>query len=177
MSTSTFAGRSLFGRTRSSLLAVLYGHTDQSFYSAPNWSGSSCRPRRFQRELKHLTDMGLNCASGSGNQFSTERFAEPILSEIKSLITKTVAFTRCHPFCFGVFGVGDSNCLCLRSVHVKGGKRASGRRSDGFGNALFSDVVSILGSAQRALGREINPTVFPVSEFRSKMRQGTIFLA
>ena len=44
------------------------------------------------------------------------------------------------------------------------------------GNAPFSDVVSALGPAQKALGREINPTVFPVSEFRSKLAAGNHFL-
>jgi predicted nucleotidyltransferase len=44
------------------------------------------------------------------------------------------------------------------------------------GNARFSDVVSALGPAQRVLGREINPTVFPVSEFRSKLAAGNHFL-
>ena len=44
------------------------------------------------------------------------------------------------------------------------------------GNAPFSAVVSALGPAQKALGREINPTVFPVSEFRSKLAAGNHFL-
>ena len=44
------------------------------------------------------------------------------------------------------------------------------------GNAQFSDVVSALGPAQKALGREINPTVYPASEFRSKLLGGNHFL-
>lgn len=44
------------------------------------------------------------------------------------------------------------------------------------GNASFSDVVSALGPAQTALGREVNPTLFPVSEFRSKLAAGNHFL-
>jgi hypothetical protein len=43
-------------------------------------------------------------------------------------------------------------------------------------DAPFSDVVSALSPAQKALGREINPTVFPVSEFRSKLVAGNHFL-
>jgi hypothetical protein len=44
------------------------------------------------------------------------------------------------------------------------------------GNAPFGDVVSALGSAQRALGREINPTVFPAPEFQLKLAAGNHFL-
>jgi len=44
------------------------------------------------------------------------------------------------------------------------------------GDIPFSDVVSALGDAQKTVGREINPTVFPVSEFRSKLAAGNHFL-
>ena len=44
------------------------------------------------------------------------------------------------------------------------------------GDAPFSEVVSALSPAQKALGREINPTVFPVSEFRSKLVARNYFL-
>jgi hypothetical protein len=43
-------------------------------------------------------------------------------------------------------------------------------------DASFGEVVAALGPAQRVLGREINPTVFPVSEFRSKLAGGNHFL-
>jgi len=44
------------------------------------------------------------------------------------------------------------------------------------GNAKFGDVVSALGPAQEALGREINPTVYPAAEFRTKMAGGHSFV-
>jgi len=44
------------------------------------------------------------------------------------------------------------------------------------GDAPFSDVVSALSPAQKALGRQINPAVFPASEFRSKLAAGNHFL-
>jgi hypothetical protein len=44
------------------------------------------------------------------------------------------------------------------------------------GSVPFGDLVSALRPAQKALDREINPTVFPVSEFRSKLAAGNHFL-
>src|SRR5207244_186114 len=44
------------------------------------------------------------------------------------------------------------------------------------GDASFSEVVSALGPAQRALGRDINPTIFAVDEFRAKLASGNHFL-
>jgi hypothetical protein len=37
------------------------------------------------------------------------------------------------------------------------------------GSVPFGDVVPALASAQEMLGRDINPTVFAVDEFRSKL--------
>jgi hypothetical protein len=44
------------------------------------------------------------------------------------------------------------------------------------GSVAFGDVVLALAPAQRMLGREINPTVFAVDEFRSKLASGNHFL-
>jgi len=44
------------------------------------------------------------------------------------------------------------------------------------GNASFSEVVSALAPAQKVLGREINPTLFPTSEFRTKLAAGNHLL-
>ena len=44
------------------------------------------------------------------------------------------------------------------------------------GDASFSDVVDALGTAQRVLAREVNPNVFSVAEFRSKLAARNHFL-
>jgi predicted nucleotidyltransferase len=44
------------------------------------------------------------------------------------------------------------------------------------GDVAFSEVVKALRSAQEALGREINPTVYPVDEFRSRIAEEHYFI-
>ena len=44
------------------------------------------------------------------------------------------------------------------------------------GEATFAEVVSALHQAQNTINREINPTVYPLSEFRSKLAAGHHFL-
>jgi hypothetical protein len=44
------------------------------------------------------------------------------------------------------------------------------------GEVTFSEVVSALVTAQEALAREINPCVYPVSEFAAKLKQGHHFI-
>ena len=51
--------RGLFGQTRSALLAMLYGHADQSFYLRQLVRAVGAGHGALQRELKHLTETGL----------------------------------------------------------------------------------------------------------------------
>ena len=174
------ASRGLFGQTRSALLAMLYGHADQSFYLRQLVRAVGAGNGALQRELKHLTEMGLIVRTAQGNQVLYRANSQsPIFSEIKSLISKTV----------GIHDVIDVIRLALASLgteiqiaFVYGSVAPQKERADSdvdlmvLGDAPFSDVVSALSPAQKALGREINPTVFPVSEFRSKLVAGNHFL-
>jgi hypothetical protein len=47
------ASRGLFGQTRSALLAMLYGHADQSFYLRQLVRAVGAGNGALQRELKH----------------------------------------------------------------------------------------------------------------------------
>jgi len=44
------------------------------------------------------------------------------------------------------------------------------------GDAAFGEIVSRLSNAQKKLRREINPAVYPLGEFRSKLGSGNHFL-
>jgi predicted nucleotidyltransferase len=175
---STEATRqTLFGHTRSALLAMLYGHADQSFYVRQLIRAVGAGHGALQRELKYLTEMGLILRRAQGNQVLYQANARsPIFSEIRSLITKTV----------GVHDVIRSALAPLSAeiqvAFVYGSVARQKERANSdvdlmvLGNASFSEVVSALGSAQTALGREINPTIFPANEFRSKLSAKNHFL-
>jgi predicted nucleotidyltransferase len=174
---SQSAPPSLFGHTRSALLAMLYGHADQSFYLRQLVRTVGAGHGAIQRELKHLTDMGLIVRKVQGNQVLYQANSQsPIFSEIKSLITKTV----------GIHDAVRSALLSLGSeiqiAFIYGSVARQNERAHSdvdlmvLGNASFSDVVSALSTAQSVLGREVNPTVFPISEFRSKLAAGNHFL-
>ena len=176
MSTSATAS-SLFGRTRSALLALLYGHADESFYLRQLIREVGAGHGALQRELKHLTDMGLIVRRAQGNQVLFRANAHsPIFAEIKSLVTKTV----------GVHHAIRSALASLRPAvkiaFVYGSVARNQERAESdvdlmvLGNASLGEVVSALAPAQKVLGREINPTLFPTSEFRTKLAAGNHFL-
>jgi uncharacterized protein len=167
----------LFGRTRSALLALLFGHADESFYLRQLIRTVGAGHGALQREIKQLTDMGLIVRRVQGNQVLYRANKQsPIFPEIRRLIAKTV-------------GVHDAIRSALASLEPEidaafvYGSVASHREHANsdvdfmiVGKASFSDVVTALGPAQKTLRREINPTVFPISEFRSKIAAGNHFL-
>lgn len=171
------ASQSLFGHTRSALLVMLYGRPDESFYLRQLVRAVGTGHGALQRELKRLTDMGIIVRRSQGNQVLFQANVQsPIFPEIKSLITKTV----------GIHDVIRSSLASLgteiRIAFVYGSVARQRERANSdvdlmvLGNAPFGEIVSALGPAQRALGREINPTVFAVDEFRSKLASGNHFL-
>jgi uncharacterized protein len=167
----------LFGRTRAAVLAVLYGHADQSFYLRQLVRTVGAGHGALQRELQHLTDMGLILRTTLGNQVLYRANSQsPIFSEIKGLVIKTV----------GIHDVIRSSLASLapeiKVAFVYGSVARQQERANSdvdlmvVGNAPFGEVVSALGPAQQALGREINPNVFEADEFRSKLASGNHFL-
>src|SRR5208282_4369401 len=172
-----FAGRSLFGRTRSALLAMLHGHQDQQFYLRQLVRAVGAGHGALQREVKHLTDMGLIVRRVQVNQVLYQANGQsPIFSEIKSLITKTVGIHDAIRSALVSLGPEIQIAFVYGSVARQKERANSDVDLMILGDASFSGVVSALGPAQKALGREINPTVFPVSEFRSKLAAGNHFL-
>jgi predicted nucleotidyltransferase len=170
-------GRGLFGHTRSALLAMLYGHADQSFYLRQLVRAVGAGHGAVQRELKHLAEMSLIVRKVQGNQVRYQANSHgPIFSELKSLITKTVGSHDAIRSALASLGPEVQIAFVYGSVASQKERANSDIDLMVLGNAPFSDVVSALASAQKQLGREINPTVFPISEFRSKFAAGSHFL-
>jgi len=171
MGTATILSDTLFGRTRGAVLSVLYGHVGESFYlrQLARLTGKSLGP--VQREVRQLVDAGLVTRRNEATRtlYSANQDS-PVFAEIKSVITKTI----------GMHDVLNSALEeLLRKINlafVYGSVARSGEtaRSDVdlmvVGKVDFSTVVSKVAKAQKALNREINPTVYSVKEFQSKLR-------
>ena len=170
MGTATVLSDTLFGRTRGAVLSVLYGHVGESFYlrQLARLTGKSLGP--VQREVRQLVDAGLvtRRIEAARTLYSANQDS-PVFAEIKSVITKTI----------GMHDVLNSALEELRRkinlAFVYGSVARSGEtaRSDVdlmvVGKVDFSTVVSKVAKAQKALNREINPTVYSVKEFQSKL--------
>lgn len=167
----------LFGKTRRTVLALLYSHADESFYLRQIARAAGAGMGAVQREVKSLAEAGIIRRTKSGRQVYYQANPEcPVYEELKSLIIKTV-------------GMGDVLRAALAPledrIHVAflfGSLVQSNQRSESdadimvIGDVTFAEVVSILGGFQETVRREINPVVYPPEEFRSKLAANHHFL-
>ena len=167
----------LFGRTRSSLLALLYGHADESFHLRQLARTIGGGHGALQRELSHLTNLGLILRTARGNQVLYQANSQsPVFSEMRGLIAKTVGVIDAIRSALAVLGAKVEVAFVYGSVARQQERAVSDVDLMVLGEATFGEVVSALASAQKTIGREINPAVFPVAEFRSKLKAGNHFL-
>jgi uncharacterized protein len=171
MGTATILSDTLFGRTRGSVLSVLYGHVGEAFYLRQLARLTKIALGPVQREVRQLVDSGLVTRKIVGAQtLYSANEANPVFAEIKSLVTKTVGM---HDVLYAAL---DPLRKKINLALVYGSVARSGEteRSDVdlmvVGRVDFSIVVEKLAAAQKTLNREINPTVYSVKEFRSKVR-------
>ncbi|MBN1189061.1 MAG: nucleotidyltransferase domain-containing protein [Dehalococcoidales bacterium] len=167
----------LFGKTRQSVLALLYGRIDSSFYTKQVLDAVKTGRGTVQRELKNLTDAGIIIREVQGRQvyYRANEYC-PIFNELKSIVRKT----------FGIADVirqslaDEANKIRLAFIFGSVARSADDRRSDidvmVVGNISFGKIVDLLSPAEDKLSREINAVVYPVSEFRQKVQQDHHFV-
>lgn len=168
----------LFSKTRRAVLSLLYSHVDEAFYLRQIVRAAGVGLGAVQRELKQLSDAGIIQRVVRGHQVYFQANPRcPVFEELKKLITKTV-------------GVGATLKAALTPladrIHVAfiyGSIARSEEHRDSdvdvlvVGKVTFSEIVSSLQEAQQTIGREINPTVYPLEEFQLKLAEGHHFLS
>jgi predicted nucleotidyltransferase len=177
MSTTTGLADLLFGRTRGAVLALLYGRADQSFYTREIAREIDASVGAVQRELENLSKVGLILRKSVGSQVHYQANREtPIFPEMRALINKTI----------GVFGVLRSALRPLSKqiiaafVYGSVAREQETAQSDVdlmvVGKATLDQVLSRVSTTEKAIGRSINPTVYSVAEFKSKLATENHFL-
>jgi predicted nucleotidyltransferase len=171
MGTASTLSSTLFGRTRGAVLAVLFGHVGESYYlrQLARMTGITLGP--VQRELRQLVDAGLVTKKTLGTQtFFSANEAGPIFAEMRAIVAKTVGIRDTLLAALSPLAAKIDLAFVFGSV----ARSREGQQSDVdlmvVGSVQFEDVVDRIANAQKTLNREINPTVYTVNEFKSKMR-------
>jgi len=167
----------LFGRTRSAVLALLYGHAEESFYLRQLGRTLGVSTGALQRELGLLVDAGIITRRIQGSQiYFQANKNSPVFSELRGLVIKTVgardviraALTDLAPririaFVYGSVARQEEQANSDIDLMV-------------VGDASFSEAVERVSASQATLNREINPTVYTAVELQAKLKAGNHFL-
>ena len=168
----------LFGRSMRAVLGLLFNHPEQAFYLREIARAAGTTPSSLQRELAALTASGLILREARGHQvYFRANAASPLFQELRGIVVKT-------------FGVADvlrgALAPLARRIHaafVYGSLARGEARPESdvdvmvIGEVAFADVVEALRSAETALRRSVNPSVYPPVEFSGKAAADNAFIA
>lgn len=168
---------SLFPKTRRELLALLFLHPGASFHLRDLARRLRTGHGAVQREVAHMVKDQIITARREGRglyyQANPRSFVFP---ELQGLVEKTVgpvgrlreALIPLVPRIRAAFVYG--------SIAARSARESSDIDLMVIGDVTFGDVTEVVSGAERALGRDINPTIYPVEEYRAKLARGSPFL-
>jgi predicted nucleotidyltransferase len=174
--TSTLTA-ALFPGTKRKILALFFLNADRQFYFSEVVRLTATRQGVVQRELVTLTEAGILKAEKRGRQkFYGVNKSNPVFPELRNIVFKT----------FGVLGqVREALKPLEKKIKVAfvygsfaRGEEAANSDLDLFvvGSASLADVVAALATVEKAIGREINPTLFALGEFKKKLSGNNHFV-
>ncbi len=167
----------LFGLTRRRVLGWLLTHPDEDFYLREIARRSGASLGAVQREVAALTRAGILRRSLRGRQvfYQADR-GSPVFPELQSLLVKTAGIRDVLREALAPLAPRIVVAVLFGSA-VRGElNRASDLDLLIVGDVPFADVAASLIAAQQRLGRDVNPTVYPIREFRAKIRDRHHFL-
>jgi len=168
----------LFGQTRRAVMALLYGHPDEAYYLRQLVRSAGLGLGAVQREVKRLTAVGILRRTVRGHQVYYQANPEcPVFAELKGLVVKTAGVADVLREALAPLASRIRVAFIYGSVARLQQKNASDVDLMVVGEVSFGDVVSTFRTAQELVQREINPTVYPPAEFRSKLKARHHFLS
>jgi predicted nucleotidyltransferase len=169
--------KTLFSKTRRAVLSLLYSHVDDAYYVRQIVRAAGVGLGAVQRELKQLSDAGIIRRIVRGHQVYYQANPQcPVFSELKNLVVKTVGLGAAVQAALTPLGDRIDVAFIYGSIARSEEHRDSDVDVLVVGRVTFAEIVSSLSEAQKTIGRDINPTVYPPAEFRSKLAAGHHFL-
>lgn len=176
--TTTSIGDALFTKTQQKVMGLLFGKPDKSFYTNEIMRWAAMGRGTVSRELDKLVSAGLLTVTREGNQNHYQANQGcPVYEELISLVRKT-------------FGVADEIKVALTPffdnielAYIYGSiAKGSDTRSSDIdlmlvGDKLsYGDVVEALLPLEQSLRRAINPTIYDMNDFVSKLKAKNSFI-
>jgi len=169
----------LFTPVQQRVLGLLFGQPERRFQSAELIRLAGSGTGAVHRQLQRLAEAGLVTISYEGNQkYYAARKDAPVFPELHGLIVKTVGVVEPIRAALESLSGAIELAFVFGSV-AKGNERAT---SDidlliVTDRLAYADVYSALATAEKALGRPVNPTVFTRAEWKRKRARPDSFTA
>lgn len=168
----------LFSKTQQRVLAVLFGHSDRSFYANEIIALAASGSGAVQRELARLEAAALVTVLRVGNQKHYQaNHAAPIFAELRSIVLKTSGMADVLRAALQPLWQSVELAFVYGSI-AKGTQRAGSDVDLMVIGSLPSNaqLLEALMPAQAQLGRVVNPTLYTPEEFAQRVRDGRSFI-
>ena len=167
----------LGSKLRAKVLGWLFTHPDERYFVRQLTALLGEDSTNVSRELARLEKTGVLILTTEGKQKYYQANREsPVFNELHGLIVKTagvadVLRTALTP------AIGRINVAFIFGSIARS---ADDRKSDidvmVVGAISFGDIVNLLSTAEEKLRREVNAVVYPISEFKQKVRDDHHFV-
>jgi predicted nucleotidyltransferase len=168
----------LFSKVQQRVLALIFGHSDRSFYTSEIVRSVRSGTGAVERELSRLQGSGLVSVERIGNQkHYRANHQSPIFEELQSLVLKTVALTE--PLKKSLQPYSDK--IDAAFVYGSVAKGTDTARSDidlaVIGNDLdYSELYTAAQNAENILGRKVSPIFLSADDWKRKASQKGSFV-
>lgn len=178
MSTFIPLSAALFTKTQARVLGVLFGRPEQTFYLTEIVRMAQVGRGSVQRELDRLVKSGLVTVRSIGNQRHFQANAScPIFNELHGIVMKTSGIADVLRDALSPLGNGVKHAFVFGSIGADTAKAGSDIDLMVIGEVSFTDVVHALMKIHDQLGREVNPVVVTMDDFRRKVLNRDRFAA
>ena len=167
----------LFGKTRQALLSLVFARADEAHLQESLIQFAALGRGTVQRELEFLARAGIVRRTVRGRQVYFQANPDcPIYAELRGLIVKTVGVADALRVALAPLAARIRIAFIYGSVARGSERRASDVDVMVIGDVSFAETAEAFAVAQKAIGREVNASVYPPAEFRTKLAAKHHFL-
>lgn len=167
----------LFSEYRKRILGLLLLHPEQSYHVRELARLTHTSAGTLHKELSKLSDAGILQGKRVGNQQHYSANVQcPIFEELASIFRKTSGLV--DVIAGALSSVKNQIQFAIVFGSVARGEQQSTSDIDVMviGDIGFGDVVTLLHDSQAILKREINPVVYSMASFKSRVEKNDSFI-
>jgi len=168
----------LFGKVKLAILALLFVNSDRSFFVREIVRAVDGGQGAVQRELTRLLEVGLVERRIDGRQvYYMANKANPLFPDLRSIVIKTVGMADVIRDALEPIRGRIGLAIVYGSVARGNPEPMSDVDVLVVGDIEFGEVIELLAPVQEQIEREVNPSVFSVSEFLRRVAKKGDFVA